>query len=172
MAVTAAGRLSLPLDNLQDLIANSGNFQTWTGTANAAAAKARIHVQAEGPSYTRPAAIVSLGPDDDWRSVQDSAGAAGHYVDTGMLRVQFEANVASGNQADHTDALYEFTNNVGAIIDDMLGLAGSDTYLVVHEIRKTDGPGRIRIEDVGTDADEFSSDGDAYGIEFTVMWGP
>lgn len=107
MAVSPTGVYSKPLDLLRDLVAGTSAFQTWTSTANAAAAKVRVYAEGEETSnITRPCAVV-------WES-EANTDCTG-YVSGGLMLL-FEADVT---EAANIDARYEFTNDVGAIIEEM-----------------------------------------------------
>lgn len=114
MAVSPSGIISEPLDKLADLIAACTTFQTWTGTANTAAAKLRIYPVAT-PSATRPCAILK------WESMTVRRGG---YID-GIMRIVWEAEVSStyssgSGKNDDTSAAYEFTNSLGVILAEMM----------------------------------------------------
>lgn len=164
MAITPSGPLSLPLTNLQTILANCATFQEWVGADNAEAAKARIYLVAvdEG-SYIRPYALVAQG--DEWKR-ELSAGGAGHvFQPSGNLFLMFEANVSEAYQSDHRDAELEFTNKIGTIIKEMEALAGQSGYLTVNYINyKEEGPSR-------SSEDERETQGDFYQVILEVGWG-
>lgn len=64
MAVSPSGIISLPLSYLRTSISASTNFQTWTGTADAAAALSRIHIveviPAKGTATITSGAVASI----------------------------------------------------------------------------------------------------------------
>lgn len=128
MAVTPTGILSLPIDYLRDLIAAVTAFQTWTGTANAAAAKARIHVNALNKAdIVRPFGIVGTGPGTVF--IPPSMGAYGQH---NLHLILESAAITTG--LSHEDAVYTFLNSVGPIIEGAAELAGTPGYLVVQQI--------------------------------------
>lgn len=103
------GPISIPLDDLRDILANLTEFQTWTSTANAAAALARI-VRVAGDRPTRPFAWIDFG--DGWRyqrEVMDS-----EFGTTGTLLLGFEADRTESEAME--DQIIGFTNSVGGII--------------------------------------------------------
>ena len=67
MAVAYTGRQGLLLENVRDLIAQSAQWQTTTGAANAAAAEAFIQlVEKEYASGDRPFCSVWFGSEWSW----------------------------------------------------------------------------------------------------------
>src|SRR4051812_45031543 len=110
MPVTPSGTLSLPLECLRVLLANCPSWQSWTGTATAALAKARVYLHditppdADAGSYTaselqtlRPFARIDdwepqrgVG-EEPWRSRR--AGERGPYMKGGKLVLDFDDDV-------------------------------------------------------------------------------
>lgn len=166
MALAPSGPLSLPLKNLQTLVSNSSTFQTWVGAADAATAAARIYLVGEDKSATtRPFAVVHhLDPAEFNREAQ-AGGAVQCFVESGAVGLIFEDDVGAAYAADHADAEMEFTNIVGAVISEMEDLAGSGAYLNVTRFGVITGPARSAL-------DEAESEGDYYGIQFRVEYGP
>lgn len=145
-AKTAAGVLSLPMENLRTLLANSANFQTLVAAANAEEAKNSIHVfalDAAAGVFTRPYALITNTPDRaDYRAEGAAGGAAHFFTDSGTLYLWFEADIAAADEDSHQDAGFVFQNTIGAIISDMKTLAGSGTYLAVNAFTMVNGPTR------------------------------
>ena len=164
MAVTPTGFLSTPVDTLRTMLANSAAFQTWVGAADATAAKARIYpFTIDEGSYTRPYAIVTFG-DGGFSLNNVGTGAADSFQDRGQLRIFFEANVSAGNQGNHADSVYEFTNQIGAVLSDIAALAVSG-YLVISSFRVS-VPSRSDAEEKDAGADYFNVVVEVeYGIE-------
>lgn len=158
-----SGPFSLPLTNLQTLLANSATFQDWVDAADADEAKARIYLIAvsEG-SYTRPYALISTG--DSWERKLTAGGASHCFEPSGSLFLLFEANVSEANKNSHRDAELEFANKIGAIISEMETLAGQSGYLAVYSISLKAGPSR-------SGEDEKDAQGDYYQIMFEISWG-
>lgn len=140
--VTPSGLFSLPLTRLQTLIAASDAFQTWTGTANATEAAARVHL-IEAPLVGDNAVnfpCVTIWPGDAHELRRVAGGARNHFIDAGSVIAWFEAAITADYQNDPRNAHLEFMNNVGAVLEDLIALAGSDTYLNVTEIGLDYGP--------------------------------
>lgn len=128
MPVTPSGILSLPLDYLRDLIAAVTAFQTWTSTASAAAAKARIHVQLlNAANIVRPFAVVGFGPGTVF--TPPSLGAFGQH----NLHLMLESAAITAGTS-HQDAVFQFLNDTGPIIEGAANLAGTPGYLFVQQI--------------------------------------
>ena len=160
MAVTPTGSYGKALSNVRDLIANTTAFQTWTGTANAGAAAARVHLCAASPTATRPFAVVRWGGLLSMRKV-----AYGFYQDGGVVNVHFEAahgEDAQDNPLGMSDAEITFCNDVQGIVDGMVVLAANGTYMM---------PDEISLTDVGH-SDTSQGESDAYWLAFVdVTWG-
>lgn len=77
--------------------------------------------------------------------------------------VYFEASITSGNEAagKQAHAWYGFGNDVGAIVDELLSLAGTDdgthVYIPVQSAQVAQGPGRPTRDDAAIS-------GHAYGV--------
>lgn len=130
--VTPAGVLSLPLSRLRTLLSNVPAFQTFTGTASAAAALAKIYVD-EAPPDTRPMALIALNDDWSWNSIGEGAGVDYGYNLHGSLLLMIEAAVTSTYAAlsQSYNAAYEFHNSAGAVWAGICALSGSGSYLAV-----------------------------------------
>jgi hypothetical protein len=114
--------MSRPLAGLSALIAATATFQAKVNALTAEAALAAIHypkVRFTGDDPpARPLAIVT---DDDiaqWERSRNGASA-------GSLLVTFEFPAHPDYDPDSADALLDFTNTVGAIIDEALTLANT-----------------------------------------------
>lgn len=163
MAVTPTGHLGKALDNLRTLVANSSTFQTWTGTATTAAAKARIYIEsADTGSPTRPFCVVGFG--EDFAISKVGGGTGNTYRNDGSLLLWFEGAVSSGNAADSEDAAYEFLNDVDGILSDCQTLSGSGGYINVTEFGLLLGPERSAPAQGETDDYMVMAFSVAYGI--------
>jgi len=171
MAVAASGILSVPLDAMRTLIAATSAFQTWVGVETAAAAKAFIHLialneaaslsQAEREAL-RPVAVIGFG--DDFHAAEDAE--PGPYMrHGGQIEVVFEAVITAAYTDDEADAVLEFANSVGAVVEEMESTSrGTGTYLHLVGYHKTAGPGRYSPEDIA--AGEL----DIYQMSFLFDW--
>lgn len=183
MPIAPSGILSLPLGHLRALVAASSSFQTWTGTASAALAAARVHLcdlpkPSSNEEYTKaelaayyPCAIV-----DFFHSQRGFGGEAFvwdkevelGWVDSGVLSLDFVELVDEDDAVSPADTLLAFTNDVGAVIEAMVALSGTSTdstsYLTIHRLELFQGPYR-------TDQSQHANIGDQNRIQFKVHWG-
>ena len=122
LTVAPVGVLSQPLQYLRELIAASPTWQQWCDTDNEATAQTRIYPYAisnlDPQTNPRPYATIYLP-----QGAKFSRGA----FHQGMIDAIFEADINSDFSRDATDdlggdpasALYDFTNRLGAIIQEM-----------------------------------------------------
>lgn len=144
MPTSASDILSEPLDKIADLIAGGAVFQSWTGTASTAAAKAYCYIQAT-EVFTRPGVVIS------WRRATVGRGG---YV-RGLIQLIFEATTPAAyvrgtgaEKTDHTSATYAFLNSVGGIVRQIMEQAeGSGIPVVLsagvdstHVVARSDLP--------------------------------
>ena len=160
MAVAASGVMSLPLENLRTLVANSSYFQTWVSAADAAAACAHIYRVATDPPLAAKRPFATVRHCEPAEFAFDAATGA----DSGAVELWFEAAIAAGNQDDHADAEFAFTNVISMILSDIVTLSHQGGYMVVREIECLDGPGR-------GSRDETESEGQYYVVLYKVHWG-
>lgn len=148
---TAAGALSLPMENLRTLLANSAHFQSWVGVADAESAKAHIYIAAiDGADVvtSRPFAMITNVPGQaNFDSNAVAGGGRMHFFDTGSLYLWFESAIATADQSSHQDAHFVFLNNAGEFVDDMKTLAGSGSYMAVTDFKVVNGPVRAAKEE-------------------------
>ena len=143
MAVSPTGMLSLPIDYLRDTIANSSTFQTWTGTANATAAKARTHVGRAAGSATHPLACV--GYSSGFRRFSNELDV---WQQDNVLQLLFRDDFS--RSLNESDAYDTFANQVGAVMEDMEALFNDAGYLDVFEWAIITGPNRTTDNDEQT----------------------
>jgi hypothetical protein len=144
------GILSLPLEAAREIIAASTEFQTWTGTASEAAAKERVwpvetpptgedqDIEEVAPS---PLAIVDYGAFVRERYTVTNSNLFQHSTAGSDVAIYFRAK-ASG---DLPDAVWNFTNAVGAIIEDMEAWASElqGESLAINRVELTQPPMRV-----------------------------
>lgn len=154
--VAAAGMFSLPLDYLRDMLANSSNFQTWTTTLNATAAKARTHVIGAADTATLPLAVVG------WASFEresTSGGSRNFFEGGGPIALLFVA--AAGADTEENEG-FTFVNDIGGILADVEALAGQAGYLDIK---------RISLEEIWRtepDEDRAQTDDDQWHAQFMI----
>jgi hypothetical protein len=162
MAVTPSGIFSIQLSILRTMISQSTSFQTWTGTANATAALARIYFEAQDDaSIARPFSLVFMGNEYVQQSI--AGGASQVFQPSGQLVMMFEDAVAPGNAGSEADSYFAFANEIGDVIDDLLALGGTDSLLSFESIALTGGPSR-------SEKNDKVSLGDIYTASFNVNW--
>lgn len=131
MPVAAANFLSLAVDGVRDALSQSTTFRTWTGTANAAAAKLRALPVESLTTETLPHA--TLLAVDCARERTGGAGAGSLWSGDVVVSVLFRETIS---QADTTDAYYAFMNTVGAVWAEVEAQAVAKTrYADIRTIR-------------------------------------
>lgn len=162
MPVTPTGIYSLPLEHLKNMLADSATFQSWVSAANATEAKDNIHlVGIDDENANSPYATIDHG--DSWNIEKIAGGMGNHYIDSGTLRLYMESDIPASLKSTIGDAKIDFTNNIGAIVDEMLKLAGSDTYLNIQRIDVIEQPAR-------TTEDTEVAQSDYYNINLMIHW--
>lgn len=154
---TPSGIASLPLKYLRDTLAACATFQALTGAANAAAALAFVHYVST-TSTTYPFAVVDWGRSASW--TKDSGGSRNYMDQEGELVLLLRASVSSSADADEGDEAVTFMNTVGAIVGELLVLAGQGGYLDIERVSHG-MPERPTY-------DEAKSSGDFHQIVLTI----
>jgi hypothetical protein len=150
---------TLVATNFETLLSNVEAFQTWTGTANATAAAARIYIAGidEG-DYTRPCAIIATATG---RAAEAFAGGGRDYhSNEGAVRAIFEADIAEGDVGDPEAEFREFGNSVGDILAGIEVLSGQGAYLHITGWRLEGKPQRAKDDE-----------GDIYQVSALFDWG-
>lgn len=170
---TAAGPISLSAEHLAAMLAAAPSWQTWTGAADAATARGRVHFDelppnADGRDYTREE-LIALRPFAIVGVTQFHRGRGGSPValDSGALVMIVEDNVPEEIAAHGQEVALRFLNNLGALIDDLHDLANAGMqagYLLIDEIDMPDG---FMRQDPG----KVEADGDAAWAVLTIAWG-
>lgn len=121
MSVAATGKYAVRLDEVRDLVSASAAFRTWTGTADAEAAKLRTHVGWFPNTVTRPLALVDhLG-----MSAEKTTSAGEFDVTDYRIGLLLETDAPTANVDDYDDEINSFLNTVSSIEDEMLTELGS-----------------------------------------------
>lgn len=129
MSVAATGKYAARLDDIRDLIAESSEFQAWTGTGSTAAAKLRTHVGWFPSTVTRPLALVDhLGME-----AEKTTSASEFDVTDYRIGVLFEMDAPTVGVDDYSDEINSFLNTISTIEDEFLAAVA-------------DGSGRPSIE--------------------------
>lgn len=167
------GSISLAVDHLMVMLADSATFRTWVGAANQPAALARIYYEALPPpanrnEYTlaeavalRPFAQIWSAPHAGFTKRPDAAGAKS--AESGSLSIQFEQTVDSSITTDAAEISRRLANTIGKIMDEMDAVREVAGYLCFTAMTFS-GLGRGRM-------DERSGQGDFVVATLEVEWG-
>ncbi len=154
MPVSALYERGKCIANLRTLLANTPAFQTWTGTANATAAAARVHLYEIADVWDddtdRPCAAIGLGA---WQDTL--AGEPPVYDKTTTLRLILVADVPEGYASDAWDAGLDFFNGFESVVEGMEALIAAGGYLAPLAIRKDSGPRRVSSQEQNQGVDGF-----------------
>ena len=156
MAVSPTGPLSLPLGHLKTLLGASGTFASWIGSSHVRF----VEVTAAEDKDLRPWALIDQGA--DWERTKFAADA-GRLRGGGSLMLRVLADVPAEHADDAGDAQFWFTNQLGAIVQEIEELAGSDAYLNVTGINL--------VELERADETVANTEGDYLTALFEVSWG-
>lgn len=154
--MTFAGRLSLPLENLQNTIADAAAFRTLTSETTRSGAVDHIFVGGAGESETPPMCIIRL-MEGELTEKLSTTGWSG----SGPIRMFFV--LQDPNSGDWNADYITIANTIGTILDQMQELArnpGSGPYLNITNI-SLDGLGQWDKDQQG---ESF------WEAEFTVNW--
>jgi hypothetical protein len=115
--VTPTGNISLPVNHVRAILSLSATWQAWCGVGNAAASLPFIHVGTyePGESESWPCAIVyPVEYENERRAVQSRS-------EFPVIELRFVNEITAAYQADgqEANALYEFTNKIGAILAEL-----------------------------------------------------
>lgn len=161
---------------MRSTLSASTSFQTMVGAANAAAALARIyHDEIPKPASgqqshslvemiaIRPCAIIytQVGQ-GGWRADRDAMGN-GCWNYSGTLVVVLMRNVPEADKDDLSKVDTDFRTTVGEIIEDLIDLNETASYLTMDRIDAM-GPYRTELK-------ELKAIGDAQSYELVIGWG-
>jgi hypothetical protein len=140
---TPSGRFNVALLRLRAMVAASSNFQSWVGALSAEDALDSIFLHCEeGESAAlaalRPFALIHYG--EKWESPMLAGGSKNFHLDEFSLELHFEADTEASLVDAPGDALTDFANQIGPIVDDILDLSGQSGYLAINNLSFTDGP--------------------------------
>lgn len=150
----ASSTRSLVVENMRLLLADCASFRSWVGAADQAAALAKIFVRGDIDVLSRPFAVVGPNGVDERERV--AGGTRNVFMARGEVLVHFESDVASGDAGSHEAAFYAFENVIGAIVDEIQLLSGSDGYLNLEGFRQVEEPKRSKwVDDEAGAAEDF-----------------
>lgn len=128
MAVPPTGILNLPLLHLANLIAESAAFRSWTSTGSPATAAVRIHRHDYPKPAPLPFAMVAI-PSEAGNPFDFTRVSRRMYQSGYSLKLDFWAAYDWDLSTSQKDQLDVFYNTVGAVLSDMLRLAGTTVTL-------------------------------------------
>ena len=139
MAVALTGILGETANSLRNLIASSAAFRTWTGTADEAEARLRIHFMASAPVFPDKdddVPFAQIGTNMDLMDL-DQHGAGSGMALTGDLKFSFLDFIDPAVAL--TDEIHTFLNTIGAILTELDAnkgrASGAFYYMDVQKIR-------------------------------------
>jgi hypothetical protein len=154
MTTAAAGPISEAEERLRNMLAGSSSFQSWTGTATAAAALGKVFLHElpapAGETYSRdelgwmwPCAVVSTAQDEafGWQPAAMDVAMAGGLIDCDLYD-----GIPEELEGNFGEAARRFLNRVGSVLLDLktLGAQMSSDYLLLSSIGMGRwGPGEI-----------------------------
>ena len=174
------GTLQLAESHLRNMLSLSGEFQCWTNTRGAEAARARIYYSAlprrpHGETWTREA-LETLRPYAilhtlTFRGDHYATDVRYRYIHSGTLIIQLEqtipAELLAGGKGlsseDRAEMHVRFQNTVGRIMDDLENLSGLPGNLAFSGIEMTQPWDRAMDDDV-------QEVGHAQGVQVMVNW--
>lgn len=174
MTTAASGCITLAEEKIRDMLAACKTFQTWTGAASAAAAKAFIYYDAvpmpDQNSDTTPLAWnVSIRP----FALIFTSTADGMIIDrsnvcSGNVNVQFFQNTPEQKEWEEIDRL--FKNTISNIL-----LSGDESNPGLWELSRTANythVNSIRFEGFYRSSEEdYDTMGDFEGAMVVINWG-
>lgn len=157
MSITPTGVLSEPVSVLCTMIAQTTAWDTWTEASDRVYPFAAAGRGDDAPE--RPYAIVFV-PEGFEMGIQ--TGAWGR----GVLHVLIEADVDTDNADSYADASYDFLNNVGALLSELMEDSGADGNLYIQRIQ-------VIRQACRSNRDEARDDGfeDYMQVMFSVEYG-
>lgn len=126
---TATGNLSATLYNLETLLASSATFRTGAGAADVAAARSFIHWLADAPPANQ-SVWAWIKTKEGWKA--DSQGSGNSFWVTMPLQILVQR--ADDDEDTAKERQIKFLNWLGAVVSEMLALAGTGGYLHVTSL--------------------------------------
>ncbi|WP_166820516.1 hypothetical protein [Thalassoroseus pseudoceratinae] len=133
MPINPSGILSTPADKLAELVSESSTFQSWVSADDATEALDSVFIQARSASgdgeYSRPFALIYF---------EGFSNGLNRYAN-GTLYLLLEADVT---ESTHQDSAYEFTNQAGAIVAEVMAGSYAGGKLFIRSINSAVPPQR------------------------------
>ena len=164
-------------DLLAELVAASATWQTLTGTATVAAAKAFVKIaaafdetQGSDTAQAIPRAIIADGGIISRKKV-----SIGQYEGSGGLFLSFEIGIPSASQTTLLTRRTYFLDRISAIISEMEVISASraapsgysTSHIQIKEIHRVNGPGEYEIAQKEQNSDTYVP---VWAIEFEITY--
>ena len=162
--LAASGPLATKIVALQTLLSNSTWFQTWTGTADAAAAKARCII---GPEYADDGTTKPFVELLESEGLFQRLAAGDKTYSGGEIIVAVHGTITAAYANIGRDAYIEMLNDFGGLADAIIADANSPTYLAVRHVRVMQPPA---FETLAGRSDATKRYTSWYGI-LSAAWG-
>lgn len=176
MTTAASGCITKAEERIRDMLANCTQFQTWTGTATAAAAKGHIYYDAVPlPDATgdtsplahnqaiRPFAVV-------WTATENGFAMNELVGGSGTVYVRLEQDTPAATVDDYEEADRLFKNTIGNIIHS--GDTSNPGLWEPSITRQYTQIVAVTLEALyRTQEDEYDTYGDAQAAELSIRWG-
>lgn len=168
MVTEAENLLWGPQKRLRDLLAACAAWQTFTDTATAEAAAAKIHhfsmtANTAATIAARPYALI-----DQADSFRVRTRSPGYRAESGSLFLMFEANVPAEHKGDTLDDIYDaaawFCQAVGDILAELIEASWAAGGMRISEVVLMAGPLRA-------DKTTAATEGDFYQVCWEIRWG-
>lgn len=130
MTVAATSAEAKVLEVLEDMLAASAAFRTWTGATDVAAAHGHVFYQAvPESSITAPAAVIGLVSAPQ-RAI--AGGVSTVYGEGAAAFVVFVGEVPVAHQDDDKEAVMWWLNTVGGVIEEVLEQSETGGKLMIR----------------------------------------
>ena len=147
LTLSGGAVLTVAAGLLEESIAAAATFRTWTGTGDATAAKARIHlweVAEADLTDARPTAVITVG--GDYHAERIAYGSGDQHQQTGELQLTLEAEYDTTDTV--TNNINDFAVTTGKIVNEILAVSGRGGYLAIAALHRIDGPGLANEDEV------------------------
>ena len=175
MGIAPTGRISVNHELLRQHVADCPTWQAFVQATTKEQAANRIHIQTtpdpeDGNAYRRdelealrPFATVFTAETDGFGADATAAHGDGFsYTDSGRLKLTIEADIRT--ELSRADALIEFDNMLGTLLDEILARSGQGGYLAIGRLTFDVGPVPCKRMAVG-------GQGSFLYLEMGIEWG-
>jgi len=159
------GIIKTALENIQDLLAASDEFQEWVGADDAAEAEESIFIMQAPGDTAENYAVLSHGTIS-----MTKAGVPNTYAERGTVNIRFrgkyianELEETEESEPTESEIIGQFMEFVGDIVEDVADLAGTAGYPDILTIRQRSAFQRCLPRQEGIN-------GQWAEVEFEVEW--